>query len=190
LLASRSRLTNRHSLAALLQACEAADEGIIRRLLWFVGGRESTAHLIFEAAWLAELKTVTPDWPACCEVFEHAYTFGRQCALPGLAQGAARAIARVTDQNLNDPEGALRLADAMEAEIGPSPGQDDGRATILLHKGDTGEALAIWRELLPGGRRETNSIFSSLSRIAWPRLPQHVSGNGPKQRTGCTAREH
>lgn len=38
----------------------------------------------------------------------------------------------------------------MEAEIGPSPGQDDGRATILLHKGDTGEALAIWRELLPG----------------------------------------
>lgn len=34
------RMTNRHNLAALLQACEAADEGIIRRLLWFVGGRE------------------------------------------------------------------------------------------------------------------------------------------------------
>jgi hypothetical protein len=57
-------LTDRHSLAALLQACEAADEGIIRRLLWFVGGRESTAHLIFEAAWLAEIKTAIADWPA------------------------------------------------------------------------------------------------------------------------------
>jgi hypothetical protein len=67
-----------------------------------------------------------------------------------LAQGAALAIARVTDENLNDPAGALRLADAMVAEIGPSPGQDDGRATILLHKGETAEALSIWRELLPG----------------------------------------
>jgi hypothetical protein len=143
------RLTDRHSLAAFLQACEAADEGTTRRLLWFVGGRESTAHLIFEAIGLAELKTAAPDWWACREVFDHAYTFARRCALPGLAQGAARAIARITDENLNDPAEALQLADAMVAEIGRSPGQDDGRASILLRKGDIADALGIWRELLP-----------------------------------------
>src|SRR5262249_11993743 len=56
---------------------------------------------------------------------------------------------RLIDENLKDPAEALRIADTMAAEIGRSPGQDDGRATILLHRGDTVEALAIWRELLP-----------------------------------------
>ena len=42
--------------------------------------------------------------------------------------------ADLTDENLNDPTEALRLADAMAAEIGRSPGQDDGRASILLRK--------------------------------------------------------
>ena len=90
-----------------------------------------------------------PDWLACREVFQRIYALARQSALPGLAQGAARAIARLTDENLNDPTEALRLADAMATEIGCSPGQDDGRASILLRKGDTADALAIWRELLP-----------------------------------------
>ena len=40
----------------------------------------------------------------------------------------------------------------MAAEIGASPGQDDGRASIMLRKGDTADALAIWRELLPRWR--------------------------------------
>ena len=66
-----------------------------------------------------------------------------------MAQGAVRAIARLTDESLNDPAEALRLADEMAAEIGRSPGQEDERASILLRKGDTADALAIWRELLP-----------------------------------------
>jgi len=53
---------------------------------------------------------------------------------------------RQGDENLNDPAEALRLADAMAAEIGRSPGQDDGRAAILLRKGDTANALAISRD--------------------------------------------
>jgi hypothetical protein len=143
------RLIDRQTLAALLQACEAADAGATRRLLWFVGGRESTAQIIFARAWVGEFKTATPEWRACREVFERAYALARRCMLPGLAQGAARAIARLTDENLNDPAEALRLADAMAAEIGCSPGQDDGRASILMRKGDSADALAIWRELLP-----------------------------------------
>ncbi len=142
-------LMDRQSLSALLQACEVVDGAAIRRLLWFVGGQESTAQLIFDRVWLAELRSATPDWIACRELFEGAYALARSCALPGLAQGAARAIARLTDENLDDPVEALRRADAMAAEIGPSPGQDDARASILLRKGDATHALAIWRELLP-----------------------------------------
>jgi hypothetical protein len=142
-------LTDRHILAALLGACEPADADEVRRLLWFVGGQESTAQFVFDRVWLAEMKTATPDWLACREVFQRAYALARRCALPGLAQGAARAIAHLTDENLNDPAEALRLVDAMAVEIGRSPGQDDGHASILLRKGDTADALAIWRELLP-----------------------------------------
>jgi len=142
-------LTDRHILAALLGACEPVDTGEVRRLLWFVGAQESTAQHIFDRVWLAEMKTATPDWLACREVFQRAYSLARRCALPGLAQGAARAIAHLIDENLKDPVEALRLVDAMAVEIGRSPGQDDGHASILLRKGDTADALAIWRELLP-----------------------------------------
>jgi hypothetical protein len=142
-------LTDRGSLAALLEACEPADADAVRRLLWFVGRQESTAQLIFDRVWLAEMKRVAPDWLACREVFQRAYALARRCALSGLAQGAARAIMHLTDENLNDPAEALRLADAMAVEIGRSLGQDDAHASILLRKGDTAAALAIWRELLP-----------------------------------------
>jgi tetratricopeptide (TPR) repeat protein len=144
-----THLTDRLSLAALLEACEPVEADAARRLLWFFGGRESIAQLVFDRVWLAELKAAPPDWLACREVFERACAFARRCTLSGLAQGTARAIARLVDENLNDAVEALRLADAMAAEIGRSPGQDDERATILLHKGDTADALAIWRELLP-----------------------------------------
>jgi len=142
-------LTDRDSLAALCEMCEPEDANTVRRLLWFMGGQESTAQLIFDRIWLAEFNTPAPDWLACREVFQRVYSLARRCALPGLAQGAARAIARLIDGNLNDPEEALRIADTMAAEIGRSPGQDDGRASILFNKGDDAGALAIWRELLP-----------------------------------------
>jgi hypothetical protein len=143
------RVANRYDLAALLQTCEPADPAAVRRILWFIGGRESNAQMILDRVWLTEGNTATPDWLACRDVLERTYALGRRVALPALAQHAAREIARLVDQNLKDPAEALRLADVMAAEIGRSPAQDDGRAAILLHKGDNAEALAIWRELLP-----------------------------------------
>jgi len=142
-------LTDRRTLAELMDACEPLAAAEVRRLLWFVGGQESTAQFVFDRAWLAEFKNAAPDWLACREVFRRAYELGRRGGLPGLAQGAARAIARITDENLNVPAEALRLADAMAAEIGWSPGQKDGRASILLRTGDAAGALASWRTLLP-----------------------------------------
>jgi phage FluMu protein gp41 len=168
-------LSDRHRFAALLAACEPQGADTVRRLLWFVGGHESTAQLIFDRAWLAELETTTPDWLACRKVFEGAYALARRCALLGLAQGAARAIMRLTDENLNQAAQALQLADAMAAEVGRSPGQDDGRASILLRRGDTADALAIWRELLPRWKPkdefELQQTFSHrLAAVAAARL--------------------
>jgi len=172
-------LTDRHHLAALLDACEPEDIDVVRRLMWSVGGQEFTAQLIFDRVWLSEFQTATPDWLECREVFQRAYAFARRYALPGLAQGAARAIAHLTDESLNDRAEALRLADEMAAEIGPSPGQDDERASIMLRKGDTAGALAIWRELLPrwpaGSQFDLQQTFSHrLAAVAAARLGEWI----------------
>jgi hypothetical protein len=147
-------LADRRTLAELMDACEPLAAPEVRRLLWFLGGQEATARFVFDRAWLAEFKNAAPDWIACQDVFQRAYHLGRRCGLPGLAQGAARAIARITDENLNDAAEALRLADLMAAEIGWSLSQEDGRASILLRMGDAASALAIWRRILPSWRPE------------------------------------
>jgi tetratricopeptide (TPR) repeat protein len=147
-----TRLTDRTSLATLLDACEPAEPALVRRLLWFIGGTESTTHLVCDRIWLSELKQSIPDWIACRGVFQRAYELGRRLEMPGLAQGAARVIARITAENLKDPGEALRLSEQMIAEIGPSPGQEDGRASIMLDRRDNAGALAIWRKLLPNWR--------------------------------------
>jgi len=168
-------LVDRRALGMLVDACESLDAAKVRRLLWFVGGQESTAQIVFERIWLAELRAAAPDWVAARDVLRRAYALGQWCGLPGLAQGAARTIARITDENLKDPAEALRLADAMAAEIGWSPGQEDGRAAILLGKGDAAEALTIWRRLLPSwspkGEFDLQQTFSHrLAAVAAARL--------------------
>ena len=142
-------LVDQHALMVLMDVCEPLTATEVRRLLWFVGGQEFRAQIVFERICLAELRTAVPDWLAARDVLRRAYALGRRCGLPGLTQGAARTIARITDQNLKDPVEALHVANAMAAEIGWSPGQEDGLAAILLGKGDAAEALAIWRRLLP-----------------------------------------
>jgi hypothetical protein len=48
---------------------------------------------------------------------------------------------------------------------------DDGCATILLHKGDTAEALAIWASCCPV---DAASQFDSPFCIVWPPWQQRV----------------
>ena len=104
------------------------------------------------------------------DVLRRAYLLGRRCGLPGLAQGAARTIARITDENLKDPAEALRLADAMAAEIGWSPVQEDGRAAILLGRGDAADALHSWR---PKDEFDLQQTFSHrLAAVAAARLEE------------------
>ena len=71
-------LTDRRTLAELMDACEPLAAAEVRRLLWFVGGQESTARFVFDRVWLAEFKNAAPDWVACREVFRRAYELGRR----------------------------------------------------------------------------------------------------------------
>ena len=144
-----THLADRASLTTLLDVCESREPALVRRLLWFIGGTESTTQMVCDRIWLAELNHTSPDWSACRGVFQRTYDFARRVDLPGLAQGAARIIARITAENLKNPIEALQLAKVMEGEIGLSSGQEDGRASILLDQGDAAGALAIWRKLLP-----------------------------------------
>lgn len=143
-------LTNRSSLVDLLDICQELPTAELRRLLWFVGERYSTAGLVFDGVWVAEMGASAPDWIACRDVFRRAYEFGRHHGLRGWARAAARAISRITDENMKDSAGALKLAEAMAVDIGWSPIQEDGLATILLRAGESQRALAIWRRILPG----------------------------------------
>ncbi len=148
-------LVDRQAFEVLVDASEPLDATEVRRLLWFIGGQEPAARIVLERLCQAELRAAVPDWFGLRDVLRRAYTLGRRCGLSGLAQSTARTIARITDEYLKDPVEALQLADAMGAEIGWSPGQKDGRAEILLRKGEALEALAIWRDLLPSWRPES-----------------------------------
>ena len=70
-------------------------------------------------------------------------------SLPGFAQAGACRAAEIIDQHLDGPDEALRIADQLAEEIGWSPIQEDGRAAILLRRGDFTGALDIWRRILP-----------------------------------------
>jgi hypothetical protein len=69
-------LTERHRLDALLAACERVDPEAVRRLLWFIGGQESTAQIIFDRVWVTE--AAAPDWPPCRRVFGRASALARR----------------------------------------------------------------------------------------------------------------
>jgi len=144
-----SRINDRLVFSELLDACEPLPVAVVRRLLWFIGGTDAVASLLFTRSWLWEFRQQPPDWDAARAVWMRAYSLARRWELPGLAQAAARAVAQIVDEHLGGREKALRLADELAAEIGWSPSQEDGRAAILLRNGDFADALESWQRVLP-----------------------------------------
>ena len=71
-------LINRSALTELLGACQPLEPWEIRRLFWFVGGRNSTAGLLFDGVWMDEMMRPTPDWAASRAVFSSAHDLGRR----------------------------------------------------------------------------------------------------------------
>jgi hypothetical protein len=151
-----SHVCDRPGISELLRACEELPSPVARRLLWFIGRTEAVASMVFTRAWLWELNQEHPDWREARAVGQRAYDLARGWELPGLAQAAARAIARITAENLGGPDDALRIANEMAATIGWSSTQEDGVASILLEKGDASAALDIWRRVLPDWKAESD----------------------------------
>ena len=144
-----NRVNDRPSVNDFLGACEPLAVPLVRRLLWFIGGTDAVASLLFKRTWLWESRQQPPDWEAARLLCMRAYSLGRRWELPGLTQAAACAAAQIVDEQFGGLEEALRLADQLAAEIGWSPAQEDGRAAILLRNGNFTSALDIWRRILP-----------------------------------------
>jgi hypothetical protein len=151
-----SRIDGRLAMSDLLDVCEPLPVAVARRLLWFIGGTEAVASLLFARSWIWESRQEPPDWVAARAVCMRAYSLARKLELPGLAQAAARAVAQIIDEHLGGREEALRIADDLAAEIGWSPSQEDGRAGILLRNSDFRGALDIWRRVLPGWQTQSD----------------------------------
>jgi hypothetical protein len=144
-----SRIDDRPSVGQLLDACESLPPATLRRLLWFIGGTEGVASLMFFRAIVWENQQAQPDWAAVRDLALRAYAKARDWGLPGLAQAAAYWAAKIIDEHLEGRDEALCISDKLAAEIGWSPAQEDGRAAIFLRAGQFAEALEIWRRILP-----------------------------------------
>jgi hypothetical protein len=145
-----NRINDRPSIAEMLDACEPLPATSVRRLLWFLGGTEAVASLMFSRAILWEHQQAKPNWGAFRDLSQRAYGKAREWGLLGLAQAAAYRAVQIIDQHLDGRDEALRVAEQLAAEIGWSAAQEDGQAAIFLRDGQFGKALKIWRRILPG----------------------------------------
>lgn len=147
-----NRLATRADLEALLEAIKGRDKNLLRRLMWFMGARETTAGLVLDRVWLAEREQPTPDWAGLRELFERTAATAKWIGLPGLAHAAAREVVRIDAENLKDPEAALKSADAFGADLGWSPHLENEKASVLLNSDRPAKAMEIWRRLLADWR--------------------------------------
>ena len=144
-----NRINDRPAIAEMLDACEPLPKTGVRRLLWFIGGTEAVASLMFSRAILWEGQQPKPDWAALRDLALRAFCKAREWELPGLAQAAAYRAAQIIDEHLDGRDEALRVADQLAREIGWSAAQEDGLAAIYLRNGQFSNALEIWRRILP-----------------------------------------
>jgi hypothetical protein len=150
-----NRINDRPGIAHLLDSCEPLPAATVRRLLWFIGGTEAVASLMFSRAIVWENQLSKPDWAALRDLSLRAYAKARDWELPGLAQATAYWAAQIIDEHLEGRDEALRVADQLAAEIGWSVAQEDGRAAIFLRDGQFAKALEIWRRILPGWQAQS-----------------------------------
>jgi hypothetical protein len=144
-----NRINDRPAIAEMLDAGEPLAKSSIRRLLWFIGGTEAVASLMFSRAIVWEGQQPEPDWAAFRDLALRVFGKAREWELPGFAQAAAYRAAQIIDEHLDGRDEALRVANQLAGEIGWSPAQEDGLAAIYLRNGQLADALEIWRRLLP-----------------------------------------
>lgn len=156
------RVGSKAELAELLTGLRQWEETHLRRTLW-ICRHELLTRLPLDRVWLHEFQSQTPAWPEVLRLHEEVYALARRCGIDGLAIAAANIICRIIDENLNDPESALRRVEAFASELGDSPQMQDCRARVLASLGDDAGALAQWRLALPNWQTDDADLAPSFS---------------------------
>jgi len=122
----------------------------VRQRILAALSREPNAYHLVNSVWLGELKSESPDWSKCLEVFEKAFRYAVVWEVEPLLISAANAKAIILDEYLDKKSQALKYVQEVMGKIDSfSKTLNDRKATILLNQGRFFEALEIWRSLLP-----------------------------------------
>lgn len=152
--------TELSALLDTLQGLSLADRQLI---LEPISQKEIVARVLFDRPWMVVFKSTHPDWPGFRALVERAYAMAREAGVRGIAEVAAKAIARIVDEDVGAPREALEIAERHVREIGDSPSLQDGRAKIHYRLGETERALQLWSEALPVWQVDGFDIAPSLS---------------------------
>ncbi len=137
-------------LADLLDSCDGFTEKTRSIAINSFRPPLSSITLGVNEVWLQESKRDKPNWSQCIEVFEKALSYGQKWKCDCLIEVAARALAIVHEEYLNDPLAALKdIENAEKALGGPSVLLQLERATTLFHHERLEEAIDTWTEALP-----------------------------------------
>lgn len=138
------------TLTQFLQTVDELDKGTQEIVVKMLREDAGSLHLAIDRVWLQESSSLQPQWPRVLSCLELFVTYAERWALPELAVFAVRASAVIEDEYLSAPERALeRIARNIKEYPSFSAVLEDEQAVILYRQKRWGEALGIWKRILP-----------------------------------------
>jgi len=145
----------------LLEGLKEIPAAIRKRILSGFCDVDSGERLMIDLVWLRESERETPRWSECIGVFEKTIKLATKWNIPKLAHAAARAIAIIYEEYMDDAPQAIAVLKEITKKTGSSLAMEDERATIFFHQERYEEALEVWEEVVskwPLPRKQTGEI--------------------------------
>lgn len=158
-----ARIADAEDLHSAVHALDAIPTDHARRMLLAFGNDESMSRTLLDQVWLVEHQREAPDWERFRALLQSVCSLARRLDVLGLACAAGKLIVRVTDEDLDEPDRALSLADELATEIGEFPALVDARARVLSHRGEDHDALALWTKALPAWQTDADDFAPSFA---------------------------
>lgn len=113
-----------------------------------LGTDDHQAMLLVDSAWLAEIKSQTPNWSECLETFENIARLAIEHGSTSLVAAAYRGQSIIHREYLHDSAQAHEALDKGEKELDRQHSiLQDYRAKIFSLDGDGERAISIWRSI-------------------------------------------
>jgi hypothetical protein len=157
------RLNTTDKLIEALDALERIGRDEAKRLLWGLGLSESKARMLLDRIWLSEHRAESSDWTKYRKAMQRIYALAQRHDVASLALAAAKITIRVTDEDLEDSDGALSLYDRFAGDLGEKPSLLDARARVLSRRGKDLDAVALWTKALPDWRADEDDLAPSYA---------------------------